>query len=145
MTSDSAAEAAAPTDAPVSDEEFYQQALAGGASRHAVTGTVPDRGYMVGGARDLANQPFPEIKHPVDQFTLDHVRHHARELRDRFGADSMVHQGAWREDDSVVLDASEQIPTYSSAVTAAKMRGERAVYDVRRGRDLHTKDVQVKN
>lgn len=129
----------------LSDREFHDAALRGGASRHAVTGNVPDRGFMVGGARDLADQPFPEIRRPVDQFSLDDVRHHARDIRDKFGAESSVHQGAWVEDDDVVLDASEQIPTYSSAVTEAKMRGERAVYDVRRGRDVHTKDVTVKN
>lgn len=129
----------------LSDAEFHQQALQGGASRDAATGNVPDRGYMVGGARDLADQPFPEIKHPVDQFTLDHVRHHARAIRDQFGPDASVHQGAWVEGEDVVLDASEQVPTYSSAVTAAKMRGERAVYDVRRGKDIYTKDVKVKN
>lgn len=100
---------------------------------------------MVGGARDLGNQPFPEIKHPIDQFTVDHVRHHARMIRDHFGDESTIHQGAWAEDGHVVLDASENVQHYSSAVTAAKMRGERAVYDVRRGRDIHTNDVKVKN
>lgn len=130
---------------PLSDEEFHQQALAGGASRHAVSGNVPDRGFMVGGARDLSDQPFPEYKHPVDQFTVDHVRHHAREIRDRFGIESTVHQGAWVEDGDVVLDASENVPTYSSAITAAKMRGERAIYDVRRGRDRNTQDARVIN
>lgn len=93
----------------------------------------------------MENQPFPEIKRPVDQFALNDVRHHARDLRDRFGPDSQVSQGAWREGDHVVLDASENIPTYSSAVTQAKMRGERAVYDVRRGREINTADVKVKN
>ena len=129
----------------MSDEEFHESALAGGASRHVSSGLPPDRGYMVGSARDLHDQPFPEIRRPVDQFSLDDVRHHAREIRDRFGPDRQVYQGAWREDGHVVLDASENIPTYSSAVTAAKMRGERAVYDVRRGRDVHTKDVRVVN
>jgi hypothetical protein len=127
------------------DEEFHDLAQQGGASRHAVTGNVPDRGYMVGGARDLANQPFPELKRPVEQFQLDDVRHHARDIQSRFGPDSTVHQGAWREGGDVVLDASENIPTFSSAITAAKMRGERAVYDVRRGRDINTHSVKVKN
>ena len=129
----------------LSDAEFHGQALAGGASRHAVSGNVPDRGYMVGGARDLGNQPMPEQQYPVEHFSVDHVRAHAREIRDRFGPDAAVHQGAWREGDNVVLDASEQVPTYSSAITSAKMRGERAIYDVRRGRDLYTHDAKVKN
>lgn len=128
----------------LSDEEFHAAALAGGASRHAVTGNVPDRGYMVGGARDLENQPYPELKHPVDSLTVDHVRHHAREIRDRFGPDATVHQGAWVEGSDVVMDASEQVSTYSSAMTAAKMRGERAVYNVRRGRDHHVSDLEGK-
>lgn len=98
---------------------------------------------MVGGARTLADAPFPEYKHPVDQFTVDHVRHHARSIRDSFGDETLVHQGAWVEGSDVVLDASENIPTYSSAITEAKMRGERAVYDVRRGRDRYTKDAKV--
>lgn len=128
----------------LNDEEFHSAALAGGASRHAVTGNVPDRGFMVGGARDLENQPFPEIKHPVESFSVDHVRHHARAIRDQFGPDAAVHQGAWVEGQDVVLDASEQIPTYSSAMTAAKMRGERAIYNVRRGRDHHVTDLEGK-
>lgn len=129
----------------LNDAEFYQQALAGGASRHAFASNVPDRGYMVGQASDLANQPMPEQQYPVEQFSVDHVRHHAREIKERFGADSGVHQGAWREGDNIVFDASQQIPTYSSAISAAQARGERAIYDVRRGRDLHTHDAKVVN
>jgi hypothetical protein len=130
---------------PLDDAEFHRQALAGGASRHYTSGNVPDRGFMVGGARNLENQSYPEVAHPVDQFTLDHVRHHARAIRDHFGLGQEVHQGAWREGDNVVMDASERVETYSSAMTAAKMRGERAVYNVRRGRDHHVADVEVKN
>lgn len=131
----------------LTDEEFYEEAKAGGASRHYLSGNVPDRGFMVGGMRDLENQPFPEISRPVDSFALNDVRQHARALRDRFGAESQAHQGAWVENDNVVMDASERIDTYSSAMTAAKMRGERAVYDVRRGREHHVKDLEgrVKN
>lgn len=100
---------------------------------------------MVGGARDLSDNPYPEIKRPVDQFTLDDVRHHARDLRDRFDPKTQqVYQGAWREGNDVVLDASERIEHFSSAITAAKMRGERAIYDVRRGREHHVEDMQRK-
>lgn len=127
------------------DAEFHYAALAGGASRHAVDNTVPDRGYMVGGARDLANQPFPEQQYPVEHFTVDTVRHHARSIRDSFGPDAAVHQGAWREGNSVVLDASEQIPSYSSAISAAKARGERAIYDVKRDNEVYTEKARVVN
>lgn len=122
----------------LSDEEFHQAALSGGASRHPVTGTVPDRGYMVGGARDMADQPFPEITHPVDQFSVDDVRHHAREIRDRFGKDTTTHQGAWREGENVVLDASDRLTRRNEAIRTAKARGERAIYDVKGQRDIHT-------
>jgi hypothetical protein len=132
-------------DEALSDAEFHQQALAGGASRHVDTGKVPDRGYMVGGMRDLENQPYPEVKHEVDSFTLDHVRHHAREIRDTFGTGTEAHQGAWLEGEHVVMDASDRIENFSSAITQAKARGERAIYDVRRGRDIHVKDVKPKN
>ncbi len=92
---------------------------------------------MVGGARDLSDQPFSEFKHPVDSFSVDHVRHHAREIRDRFqGGD--IHQGAWVEGDHVVLDASEQIRTKREAVRTAKQRGERAIYDIKGQRDIPT-------
>lgn len=132
----------------LTDAEFHRQALAGGASRHVGTNNVPDRGFMVGGSRNLADQPFPEISHDVDSFTVDHVRQHARAIRDHFGeAPTAVHQGAWVEDKKVVLDASDAIGDYTDAITAAKMRGERAVYDVRRGREHHVADVEgrVKN
>jgi hypothetical protein len=133
---------------PLNDVEFHQQALAGGASRHVGTGNVPDRGFMVGGARNLDNQPFPEIKHDVDSFSVDHVRQHARAIRDHFGeAPTNVHQGAWVEGKEVVLDASEAIDHYTDAITAAKLRGERAIYNVRRGRDHYVDDLEgrVKN
>lgn len=129
----------------LTDEEFHEQALAGGASRSASTGHVPDRGYMVGGARDLGDQPYPEVKHPVDQFSLEHVRHHAREIRDKFGDNPRVYQGAWREDEHVVMDASENESLYHTAITKAKMRGERAIYDVRRNRDRYVKGAEPKN
>lgn len=129
----------------LSDAEFHQQALAGGASRSVVDNTVPDRGFMVGGARDLADMPFAEQKHPVDSFEVHHVRQHARAIRDSFGPNASVHQGAWVEDDNVVLDASENMPTYTDAITAAKMRGERAVYDVRRNQERYTKDARAVN
>lgn len=128
----------------MSDEDFLAAAIGGGASRHYETGNVPDRGFMVGGARNLADMPFPEVTRPVDQTDLDTVRHHARQIRDHFGAGGEVHQGAWREGDNVVLDASERDEIFHTAVTKAKMRGERAVYDVRRGRDIHVKDVEGK-
>lgn len=131
----------------LNDSEFHQQAAAGGASRHVDTGNVPDRGYMVGGMRNLADQPYPEISHPVDQFSLAHVRQHAREIRDHFGPGTEAHQGAWVENDKVVLDASERIENFSSAITQAKARGERAIYDVRRGREHFVSDMKgrVKN
>jgi hypothetical protein len=121
----------------LSDEEFHQAALAGGASRHPETNEVPDRGYMVGGARDLSDMPFPEIKRPVDQFSLDDVRHHAREIRDRFGP-APVYQGAWKEGDSVVLDAAEKFTEKRRAVRTARKRGERAIYDVKGSKDIPT-------
>lgn len=129
----------------LNDEEFHQQALAGGASRHVTTGNIPDRGFMVGGARNLEDQPYPELKHDVDSFEVNHVRQHARAIRDHFGAAAAtVHQGAWREGDSVVLDASDRLDSYTDAMTAAKMRGERAVYDVRRGRDHRVANLEGK-
>lgn len=124
------------TDNGLSDEAFHEQTLAGGASRSAVSGNVPDRGYMVGSAANAEGARFPEIKHPVDAFSLDHVRHHAREIRDHFGDRDDIHQGSWRVGDNIHMDASEQVPTVGSALTAAKMRGEIAVYDVRRGKDV---------
>jgi hypothetical protein len=133
----------------LNDQEFHQQTLQnGGASRDVVTGNVPDRGFMVGGARNLADQPYPEYSHPVDSFEVNDVRAHARAVRDHFGDQvSGVHQGSWVEGDKVVLDASERDETYHSAMTKAKMRGERAVYDVRRGREHHVADLEgrVKN
>lgn len=124
----------------LTDEGFHQQTIsAGGASRRVSDGNVPDRGYMVGGARDHSDQPYPELKRPIDQFSVDDVRHHAREIRDGFAGNSNVHQGAWVEGDHVVLDASEQIRGKRKALRTAKQRGERAVYDVKGQRDIPTR------
>ena len=49
------------------------------------------------------------------------------------------------EGEQVVLDASDRIDNFVSAITQAKMRGEKAIYDVRRGRDVRPEDVKVKN
>lgn len=130
--------------ARLSDEDFHAQATEEGASRHYRSNEVPDRGYMVGGARNLDDLPFPEMRRPVDQFELDDVRHHARAIRDQFAPTASVYQGAWREGDEVVLDASERDDNFASAITKAKIRGEKAIYDVRRGRDIHVKDVEGK-
>ena len=124
----------------LNDFEFYEQAQTGGASRHYQSGAVPDRGYMVGGTKNPQGIPFPEVKRPIDQFTLDDVRHHSRAIRDHFGDNLNVHQGAWVEGNDVVLDASEQFDSRLHAMTAAKDRGERAVYDLNRGQDLSTED-----
>jgi hypothetical protein len=128
----------------LNDEEFHQQALAGGASRHFISGHVPDRGFMVGGSRDLSDNPFPEVSRPVDQFSLDDVRHHARAMRDSFDSKAMVNQGAWKDGEQVVMDASDRMDNFSSAITAAKMRGEKAIYEVRRGKDHTVEDMQRK-
>lgn len=122
----------------LNDREFHEQALAGGASRHYQTGAVPDRGYMIGGARNARGEAFPEVKRPVDQFTLDDVRHHSRSVMEHFGPDAGIHQGAWVEDGTVVLDASERMDSRLHAMSAAKDRGERAVYDLNRGQDIST-------
>lgn len=130
---------------PLNDAEFHQQALAGGASRSSSTYEVPSRGYMVGGARNLSDQPFPEQQYAVDQFAVHHVRTHARAIRDHFGEDNSVHQGAWVEGDNVVLDASQNMGTYHEAISAAKDRQERAIYDVAREKDRYTKDARAVN
>lgn len=130
----------------LNDQEFHEQALAGGASRHSSTFEVPSRGYMVGGARNMADQPFPEQMYPVDKFSVDHVRTHARAIREHFGEEATnVHQGAWVEGDNVVLDASEAMPTYHEGITAAKKRGERAIYDVKHGKEHWTDQARVVN
>ena len=127
--------------AVISDEEFHQQALAGGASRHVVTGeNPPARGYMVGGAANPDSIPYPEIKRPVDSADLELVRHHARALRDHFGDQANVYQGAWVENGHMVLDASEHHADRVEATTTAKQRGERAVYDIARDRDIDIKE-----
>jgi hypothetical protein len=99
---------------------------------------------MVGGARNVEDLPYPEVKRPVEQADLDLIRNHARALRDHYGEGANVYQGAWREGDQVVLDASEHIDNRVTATTAAKTRGERAVYDLSRERDIHTEDVKRK-
>lgn len=128
----------------LNDNEFHQQAIAGGASRHYETGDVPDRGYMLGGARNNADIPYPEIKRPVDEFELSNVRQHARQIRDHFGSGQALYQGAWVEDGDVVLDASEQINDRVTAMTEAKKRGERAIYDIDRDRDIDISDMARK-
>lgn len=123
----------------LNDEEFYRQTVEqGGASRHPVTNQVPNRGYMVGSARDRMGEPFAEQNYSVDGFTVDHIRHHAREIRDRFGDNTQVHQGSWVHEGKVYLDASERMTNQRQAVKTAKSRGEKAIYDLKRGQDIAT-------
>ncbi len=130
------------TDNSLTDEAFHQQTLAGGASRSAVSGNVPDRGFMVGGAANAEGARFPEVTIPVDKFSVDDVRHHARAVRDHFKGQDDVHQGGWREEDKVYLDASQMVPHLTDAVTHMKLRGEKAIYDVRRGKDIRREDTE---
>ena len=123
----------------LSDEEFYRQTLEqGGASRHPVSGTVPNRGYMVGSARDRMGEPFAEKNYSVDAFSVDHIRHHAREIRERFGDNTQVHQGSWIHEGNVYLDAAERLTNKRAAVRTAKLRGQKAIYDLRGGQDIPT-------
>jgi hypothetical protein len=117
----------------LSDEEFHAKTLSeGGASRDVKTGTVPKRGYMVGGLQD-----FPEAVHPVDKFSVDDVRHHARALHEKLGEVPNVHQGSWVHEGNVILDASEKVHTRSEAVKKGMDRGEKAVYDLSHNRDIY--------
>lgn len=117
----------------LNDEQFHEQTLReGGASRHATTGEVPESGYMVG-----SSNGFPEQTHPVDQFSVEHVRHHARAIRDHFGP-APVYQGSWKHNGAVILDASERIEDQSTAVQEGKVRGEKAIYDLSRHKDIPT-------
>lgn len=123
----------------LSDAQFTEQAKSGGATRHFRTlRSVVDEGYAVGGAG------VKEKKIRADRFTQKDVGDHLSFLHKTFGDDPSIHQGAWREDDHVVLDASNVLKSRPQARLKGLLRGERAIYDIKAGRDINLPRRAVK-
>jgi hypothetical protein len=123
----------------LSDAQFHEQAMSGGATRHFRTlRSVVDEGYAVGGAG------VREKKIRADKFTQKDVGEHLSYLHKTFGNDPTIHQGAWRENDDVVLDASNVFKNKAKARMTGIMRGERAIYDIKGGKDINLPRRAVK-
>jgi hypothetical protein len=139
----------APQAASLSDEQFRDQVLAGGASRHAYTmkevrvGT--DDGYMVGGKPTAKGTPFPARRIPADSFSPADVANHLAEIHTAFPNDPTVHQGGWREGDEAVLDAADRVSSRSQALSLGYARPndrsdhQDAIFDVKHGVDINLK------
>jgi len=134
-----------PTDTPaprfLSDEQFAAAAVADGASRHARTLRAKivgeDDGYMVGGATSpKTGTKFPARSIPAEQFTPADAATHLADIQSNFPEDSTIHQGAWKENEHVVLDAAEDVPDRGHAQLLGETRGEKAIFDVNRGKDI---------
>lgn len=123
----------------LSDSQFHQQALSGGATRHFRTlRSVVDEGYAVGGAG------VKEKKIRADKFTQKDVGDHLAYLHTALGDDPTIHQGAWREGPDVVLDASNVLKSRPQARLKGLLRGERAIYDIKGGKDINLPRRAVK-
>ena len=116
----------------LSDSQFATLAKESGATRHIRTlKSVSGSGYAVGGAG------IKEVKIPVDKFSHRDVGEHLAVLHKRFGDDPSIHQGAWRENADVVLDASSVYKSRSHAINVGIRRRERAIYDVAKNKDIN--------
>lgn len=123
----------------LSDAQFTEMAKASGATRHFRTLKAPaGQGYAVGGAG------MPEKKIRADKFTQKDVGDHLATMHEHFGMDPEIHQGAWREGDHVVLDASNVIKGRPQARLKGLLRGERAIYDIKAGKDINLPRRAVK-
>lgn len=117
------------------DSVFAAHALAGGASRRLSDYHTPPpgHGYMV-----ALGDPYREQVMSIHKFNEDRVRLHAQQLQKQVPDPSKVYQGAWREKENVVLDASEHIPHKFEAKVAARSRNQRAIYDLGKGAEVST-------
>lgn len=131
-------------DAVHSDDSFVHDTLTnGGASRHAGTGApAPSSGYMVGGATNAEGAKYHEQALKVNDFHAYAVAQHAAGIQQHFGSavdSGSIYQGSWRENrNKVVLDASNHLPDRLAALRLGRDRGERAIYDIGKGKDIPT-------
>lgn len=124
----------------LSDAQFREQTVQGGATRHASTLHEVTSGFGVGGMVTAAGSSFPEKPvHPVASLTEDQVREHLEMVREAFPDNQRAHQGSWVEDDTAYLDASDVFPLERQAHTETIRRGERAYYDFAKGESKYIK------
>lgn len=88
----------------------------GGATVSPTGENIPTTGFLVGGAA-------PEWSAPENVLTASRVRQFVDLYVDR------QFLGSWEDNGRIVFDVSTHHDTYSSALLAARQRGERAVFD----------------
>lgn len=125
----------------LSDSQFVEHTLSdGGATRSIHDGSVPTSGYAVASMRDSAGKRFRTRSYPASALSPAVAARGLARTQARTSS-PQAHQGSWRPDADptrVFLDTSEVDPHRLSAMTKAVTRGETAVYDVARGKDIYT-------
>lgn len=95
-------------------------------------GDLPRDGYMVGGV-------VPHLVVDPLMFDWDRLEHW---IRDALARESFAYFGSWRGPDGrLYFDACDLIADKTDALVIGYARGEIAVYDLARGRDLYCESL----
>lgn len=116
-----------------SDEEAFDDLhYKGGFSRHAVTGEVPEKGYMVSLHNDRGGE---ELVKPLAKISpQDIADHRVRAQQD--ASDHRIHQGGWVHGDDAYLDRSINVEDRDEAMNLGRWHKQRAIYDVKNQTDI---------
>lgn len=111
----------------------------GGATQSLRTGRMlapGEHGYIVGGEPDDHGNRIPTHYHEGLMSPLDAINHRSRLRQQTHALGASL--GSWRDKGKVEIDASRVEPSRAVAVRAAKTRGEKAIWDNKRGKEVRT-------
>jgi hypothetical protein len=101
----------------------------------------PTDGYMVGGKVE------PWV-FPSESYSPTEAIQFANQYRNHLANNPRLFIGGWKEpgvNKNVVLDISEHIMGFQEAVDLARIRGERAIFDLRAGQDIIIEEIPTKS
>lgn len=108
----------------------------GGATQDLRTGRMLQpgtKGYIVGGEPDSHGQRIPTHYHEGLMSPLDAIKHRSRLRQSTQALGASL--GSWRDNGKVEIDAS-RVTSKKQAVSLGKQRGEKAVWNNKRGREV---------
>lgn len=111
--------------------------LTKGGSTRRFTGTTPTRGYTVGdGKAERRIGGFHE-------HSLNHLRRTIHTYIDEH--DHALYYGAWVDQDTGILylDTPHLYDDFETAILAAVVRGEVAIYSLHEGKEYRTADYEI--
>lgn len=113
----------------------------GGATMDVRTGALlrpGKRAFMVGGEPDQHGNRIPTTYVPTEHFGVEHVRSTLESIHSATGGRARTSIGSWMDEGNVELDASARTRRPGEAMRKARSRGEKAIWDNARMREVRT-------